>query len=205
MPVAAWGSPLYNYIASPLSRRSTRRPLVGAVVRTLPPTTAISSMSSNYNTITGTDTANTLIVDTSGDSVLALKGNDTVTGTGGNDIVDLGAGNDSLGQAGAFNGGSIFGAAGNDSIFTTNGLSNSSFEGGSENDEITIGDDAADDVVGSSSNVEGGTGYGSITITAKLTSSNVYGGAADVTTTDAADSIIVSGTASPVCSRQCWC
>ena len=41
-------------------------------------------MSSNYTTITGIDTANTIIVDTTGDdSVKALGSNDTVTGSGG--------------------------------------------------------------------------------------------------------------------------
>ena len=74
-------------------------------------------MSSSYTKITGTDTANTLIVDTiGGDSVEALAGNDTITGSGGNDIVDLGTGNDSLGAAGEYNAGSIYGGLGNDTI-----------------------------------------------------------------------------------------
>ena len=71
-------------------------------------------MSSSYTTITGTDTANTIIVDTTGDdSVKALGGNDTVTGSGGNDIVDLAGGNDLVTQAGDYTGGTIYGGAGN--------------------------------------------------------------------------------------------
>ena len=56
-------------------------------------------MSSSYNNIVGTDTADNLTASGSGDSITALAGNDTLTGFGGNDIADLGAGNDTVALA----------------------------------------------------------------------------------------------------------
>ena len=53
-------------------------------------------MTSSYNSITGTDSANTLIGSTGSDSFSALKGDDNVLGAQAGDIVDLGAGNDSV-------------------------------------------------------------------------------------------------------------
>ena len=99
-------------------------------------------MSSSYTTITGTDTANTLIVDTSGDdSVKALGGNDTVTGSGGNDIVDLAGGNDLVTQAGDYAGGTIYGGAGNDTIYSANTFSASAVYADADNDTIYVGGD----------------------------------------------------------------
>ena len=124
-PFAVQVSPVYKALPALIScRLGTRRSLGGCgSEEEPPPTTANTFMSSSYTTITGTDTANTLIVDTSGDdSVKALGGNDTVTGSGGNDIVDLAGGND-LVKAGDYSGGTIYGGAGNDTIYSANTFS----------------------------------------------------------------------------------
>ena len=47
-------------------------------------------MTSSYNSITGTDSANTLIGSTGSDSFSALWGNDNVLGAQAGDIIDLG-------------------------------------------------------------------------------------------------------------------
>ena len=52
-------------------------------------------MTSSYNSITGTDSANTLIGSTGAD-FSASTGEDLVLGAQANDVVDLGSGNDSV-------------------------------------------------------------------------------------------------------------
>ena len=96
----------------------TRRPHGGCGCEEIisSPTKTSSSMTSSYNNITGTDSANTLIGSTGSDSFSALKGEDNVLGGGAGDIVDLGAGNDSVNFSTDMDGSVVYGKGGNDSL-----------------------------------------------------------------------------------------
>ena len=87
-------------------------------------------MTSSYNNITGTDTANTLIGGTGSDSFSALSGEDNVLGAQSDDIVDLGAGNDSVNFSADLVGGSVFGQGGNDSLGITVSVNTATLSGG---------------------------------------------------------------------------
>ena len=76
-------------------------------------------MTSSYNSITGTDSANTLIGSTGSDSFSALAGNDTVLGASGADIADLGAGNDSIVFSSDADGAVVYGKGDNDELVIT--------------------------------------------------------------------------------------
>ena len=97
-------------------------------------------MSSSYNAITGTDTANTLIASNSADDIKALAGADTISEVFDNDIVDLGSGNDKLTgkEENAADNVSVLGGLGTDSIVFTHWLRSSTLKGGEEDDTISI-------------------------------------------------------------------
>ena len=89
-------------------------------------------MTSSYNSITGTDSANTLIGSTGSDSFSALSGEDNVLGAQAGDIVDLGAGNDSVNFSTDLSGGVVYGKGGNDSLGITVSVNTATLSGGAE-------------------------------------------------------------------------
>ena len=100
-------------------------------------------MTSSYNPIVGTDTANTLIGSTGSDSFSALSGDDTVLGAGAADIVDLGAGNDSLNFTADAVGAKVYGKGVNDSLGLTISFNTSTMSGGAGNDTVYLTKDQA--------------------------------------------------------------
>ena len=96
-------------------------------------------MTSSYNPITGTSSADTLFGSTSADSIDALGGDDIVYNGGSeNDIVALGTGNDSINFSSDADGAEIYGQGGNDSLGFTASLKTSTVSGGTANDTIWI-------------------------------------------------------------------
>ena len=89
-------------------------------------------MTSSYNPITGTSSADSLFRH-SADSIDALGGDDIVYGGSESDIVALGTGNDSINSADA-DGAKIYGQGGNDSLGFTASLNTSTVSGGTAND-----------------------------------------------------------------------
>ena len=148
-------------------------------------------MTSSYNNITGTDSANTLIGSTGSDSFSALKGEDNVLGGGAGDIVDLGAGNDSVNFSTDMDGSVVYGKGGNDSLGITVSVNTSTLSGGIGNDTLWM-------TKGVSAYLTGDLGSDTINfVGSDFKSSTVYGGnTSDATSADGADSIAISGTMS---------
>ena len=148
-------------------------------------------MTSSYNNITGTDSANTLIGSTGSDSFSALSGDDIVLGGGTSDIVDLGAGNDSVNFTTDLDGAVVYGKGGNDSLGITVSINTSTLSGGAGNDTLWM-------TKGVSAFLQGDLGSDTISfLGSNFNNSTVYGGnLSDATSADGADSIYISGTLS---------
>ena len=155
------------------------------------PTTQLFLMTSSYNSITGTDSANTLIGSTGADSFKLLEGDDNVLGAQANDIVDLGAGNDSVNFSADADGAEVYGQVGNDSLGLTVSFNTSTMSGGAGNDTLFVSR-------GISSTFQGDLGTDSLYFSDEsFNNSTVYGGnTSDATSSDGADTIQISGTAS---------
>ena len=96
-------------------------------------------MTSSYNPITGTSSADTLFGSTSADSIDALGGDDIVYNGGSeSDIVALGSGNDSINFSADADGAKVYGQGGNDSLGFTASLNTSTVSGGTANDSLWI-------------------------------------------------------------------
>ena len=151
-------------------------------------------MSSSYNLITGTNTANTLIASDSADDIKALSGDDTISDVFDNDIVDLGSGNDKLTakEQNAADNVSVLGGLGTDSIVFTHWLRGSTIKGGDEDDTISVKSIVA---ISSGGNyIYGDKGHDSIIIPDVYSGDNIYGGnTSDATSIDGGDSIYISG------------
>ena len=142
-------------------------------------------MTSSYNSIQGTDSANTLIGSTGAD-FWSLEGDDIVLGAGADDIVDLGDGTDSVNFSSDADGASVYGRAGNDFFGITVAFNSSTAYGGEGNDTIWLS--RGDALI-----VYGDEGNDSLEFTKGLTNSTVYGGnASTATSTDGNDSIVFS-------------
>ena len=103
------------------------------------PTTQLQFlMTSSYNNISGTDSANTLLGSTGADSFSAGTGDDLVLGAGNNDVVDLGAGNDSVNFNDDASSATVYGKGGNDSLGITVSFNTSTMYGGVGNDTIWL-------------------------------------------------------------------
>ena len=73
-------------------------------------------MTSSYNTILGTDTADSLVGTSGADSISAVQGNDTIDGKGGADLLFGGAENDLIYAGVATNAATFSGQQGNDTL-----------------------------------------------------------------------------------------
>jgi len=143
-------------------------------------------MSSSYNAITGTDTANTLIASGLADDIQALGGHDVVSGVADGDKVSLAGGNDTMSlfdQFAIYDKISVDGGAGRDSLDLPWTTQNSTILGGSDHDKIHIRDYSKNKVYGDS-------GDDTILLSFGLDNGNVYGGnLSDATSSDGNDSI----------------
>ena len=85
---------------------------------TKPPTAPliVPEMTSSYNSVLGTDTADSLNGTTGADSISALQGNDTIDGKGGADLLFGGAENDTITTSAASNSAKFTGNQGNDTL-----------------------------------------------------------------------------------------
>ena len=148
-------------------------------------------MTTSYNTILGTETADDLVGTSGADSISALQGNDTINGKGGADLLFGGSENDTLTTSAAATGATFSGNKGNDTLSIGSLSSNStSFFGGLGNDSLQMG---AATVTGAY--FSGDAGGDTITA-AILNGSTVYGGNSTGTfadsNTDGNDSIAIS-------------
>ena len=106
------------------------------------------------------------------------------------DIVALGTGNDSVNFSADADGVEVYGQGGNDSLGFTASLNTSTVSGGSANDTLWISK-------GSAYKAYGDLGNDTIQINSDFLGSSVFGGnTSDATSSDGADSISVSGSAS---------
>ena len=110
--------------------------------------------STEDQTITGTNNADTLEGGEGNDEINGLNGDDTISGNGGDDSLNGGAGNDTLfGGAGndTLEGGdgsdSLFGDAGNDELFGGNNADNI-LDGGEGNDTLHGGNNGVNTLIG---------------------------------------------------------
>ena len=127
-------------------------------------------MTSSYNPITGTSSADSLFGSTSADSIDALGGDDIVYNGGSeSDIVALGTGNDSINFSSDADGAEIYGQGGNDSLGLTASLNTSTVSGGTANDTIWISK-------GTAYKAYGDLGNDTIQINSDFTGSSVFGG-----------------------------
>ena len=149
-------------------------------------------MTSSFNAINGTDTANTLVASSLADDIKAFAGDDFVSGAGNNDVVDLGLGNDTLTtapNAGALQMGkvSVLGGGGFDSLYLSYAVSSATVRGGENDDTIYLNPL-------SRNRVYGDKGSDTIHITGANSRGSVYGGnTTDATSLDGNDSIIIDG------------
>lgn len=150
-------------------------------------------MSSSYNAITGTDTANTLIASNASDDIKALSGDDTISEVFDKDIVDLGGGNDKLtGKSqDVADFVSVLGGLGKDTIEFTHEVRYSTLKGGGEDDRISIKTNA---FATRGNYIYGDQGNDSLTIPEVRWRDKIYGGnITDATSNDGDDSIYISG------------